>query len=63
MPSLCTGKAIRNYFQTVALPEEGKICPVSVKPFGLSSDDSSVPPDVGDGFLLEALTAVASFTL
>jgi hypothetical protein len=33
MPSLCTGKLLRSYFQTGALPEAGTICQPDYKPF------------------------------
>ena len=38
-PSVCTAKAIREYFQTGALPEKGSICGVDVRPFWQNDED------------------------
>lgn len=32
-PSLCVAKAIRQYFQTGALPDKGELCDADLKPF------------------------------
>jgi hypothetical protein len=60
MPSICTAKTIRKYFQTGALPDHGKICPVYERPFGLPGNSTSLPLEFGDDILLEALRALAS---
>lgn len=37
-PSLCTGRAIRRYFQTGELPDENTVCEPDLEPFELESD-------------------------
>lgn len=51
-PSLCTIKAIREYFQTGKLPQEGTICAPETRPFlGCTgrNGDGSAECDFGDG--------------
>ena len=56
LPSLCTAKHIRRYFQTGNLPERGEKCEIDVGPFGLHKKGLV---DAGDQELLEALIDVA----
>lgn len=56
LPSLCTAKRIRRYFQTGDLPTGGEKCEIDVGPFGLHKTGL---PEAGDQELLEALIEVA----
>lgn len=38
-PSVCTARAIRDYFQTGALPRDGATCEPETLPFGLPGHD------------------------
>ena len=59
MPSLCTAKTIRHYFQTGEVPGAGGAqCPTEGNPF-IEIDAASY--DVGDAKLLEALEGLTSF--
>ncbi|KAJ5386859.1 Peptidase S33 tripeptidyl aminopeptidase-like C-terminal [Penicillium cosmopolitanum] len=61
-PSLCVARAIRNYFQTGALPDAGTICEADLKPLvgapdGIHSLGRDLSP--GDRKLLDASLAEA----
>ncbi|KAK4445327.1 TAP-like protein-domain-containing protein [Podospora aff. communis PSN243] len=58
-PSLCTAKAIRQYFQTGQLPGPGLICQPDEYPFVGKPDVSPSSLDEGDAALLEALRDLA----
>lgn len=60
-PSLCTAKAVREYFQTGVMPKEGTVCKPDVKPFELGrASVSSMGMSREDADLLDALTRMAS---
>lgn len=50
-PSLCTARAIRRYFQSGELPEEGKVCVADRRPLdGFSEEGWPVYPyETGEG--------------
>ncbi|KAL9119270.1 MAG: hypothetical protein Q9187_004176 [Circinaria calcarea] len=56
LPSLCTARHIRRYFQTGHLPPHRQKCAIDVAPFGLHRN---VSLDAGDQELLQALIEVA----
>ncbi|OKL57467.1 hypothetical protein UA08_06929 [Talaromyces atroroseus] len=63
-PSLCTGKLIRQYFQTGLLPQEGTVCQPDTLPFlGCVKDEESQAEcnftDSSDARLWEALVELA----
>ncbi|TGO52603.1 hypothetical protein BCON_0138g00210 [Botryotinia convoluta] len=60
MPSICSARIVRQYFQTGALPEVGTICPAYDRAFGLSGERRSTTMRYGDDILLKALRAIAS---
>lgn len=56
MPSLCTAKAVRRYFQTGALPRPGTVCEPDERPFQASESSSRENAlSLEDHKLLEAL--------
>lgn len=64
-PTLCTGKVIRQYFQTGKLPEEGTICKPDTLPFLGCVNDEKGPigdcdfADSSDAMLWKALAELA----
>lgn len=58
MPSVCTAKTIREYFQTGALPENGKKCEVDVRPFD-DLEGMKHGYEGADRELLDALVEIA----
>lgn len=56
MPSVCTAKTIREYFQSGTLPENGKKCPVDVRPF---DEGKRHAYEGADRELLDALVEIA----
>lgn len=61
MPTPCTMKAIREYFQTGVLPHEGTVCIPPASPLSLNSTDPSSPfydPSLGEGTFLAEETMV-----
>ncbi|MCJ1313464.1 hypothetical protein MMC25_007142 [Agyrium rufum] len=58
MPSTCSAKIIRNFFQTGLLPEGRTVCPVDVLPFQQESEIASML-EGEDGSLLRSLVDVA----
>jgi pimeloyl-ACP methyl ester carboxylesterase len=59
-PSLCTGKAVREYFQTGKMPREGTVCEPEVKPFvGCLKRDGCQLANQDDKTLWEAMVGLA----
>ena len=59
MPSTCTAKWIRKYFQTGELPETGTKCEVDMGPFDDSANVVQAYQGRADGELLAALVEIA----
>ncbi|GKZ30090.1 hypothetical protein AbraIFM66950_007784 [Aspergillus brasiliensis] len=57
-PSLCTAKAVRQYFQTGELPDPGTVCQVEELPFHLA-EYASQAMSPGDTELLSALHSLS----
>lgn len=60
-PSLCTAKAIRQYFQTGELPDPGTVCQVEELPFRLAGYERSQVMSPGDTELMSALHSLSEF--
>ncbi|KAI3007479.1 hypothetical protein CBS147346_3288 [Aspergillus niger] len=60
-PSLCTAKAIRQYFQTGELPDPGTVCQVEELPFHLAGYERSQVMSPGDTELMSALHSLSEF--
>ncbi|PYH71127.1 alpha/beta hydrolase [Aspergillus vadensis CBS 113365] len=58
-PSLCTAKAIRQYFQTGELPGPGTVCQVEELPFHLAGYERSQIMSPGDTELMSALHSLS----
>lgn len=58
-PSLCTAKAIRQYFQTGELPSPGTVCQVDELPFHLAGQERSQILSPGDTELMSALHSLS----
>jgi pimeloyl-ACP methyl ester carboxylesterase len=59
-PSLCTGKVVREYFQTGNLPREGTVCEPESRPFiGCSKKDGCQLASRDDKTLWEAMVGLA----
>lgn len=54
-PSLCVAKAIRQYFQTGALPDLGVLCDADMKPLVGNSTLSAKGLSDGDKELMQAM--------
>jgi hypothetical protein len=61
MPSLCTAKSVRRYFQTGELPRQGTVCQPDERPFQVSKNTSGGKGlSLEDGVLMEALKELSN---
>jgi hypothetical protein len=59
-PSLCTGSAVREYFQTRRLPKQGMVCETEFRPFlGCVRGGGCELAKKSDARLLDAMIALA----
>lgn len=59
MPSLCSGRNIREYFQTGTLPRKNTICETEWRPFVGCVDEEGCVFGGEDGRLWDAMQALA----
>lgn len=58
-PSICTAKAVREYFVNGTLPEEGTVCEPDMLPFGMENGKMLQTLSLEDAELLDALKGLA----